>query len=261
MLSREISVDGDSVSVFGIRFLRRGYPAARDRLSDGGFMVVPSAPSLVPAETDEYYYRALKASDFAIPDSGFMVLMLRLFYRVRLVRLSGLEFLANYLRDLAGNADPGLYMVEPSTEDHAANQEYLHRQGVKYDPAACYIAPLYTETALRDDKLLQDIEARRPAVVLINLGGGVQERVGYFLKQHLSYQPAIICTGAAIAFLSGRQVQIPAWADFLYLGWLFRSFSNPRRFIPRYFYGLRLVPLLMSCSLSRDSNSKVASGD
>ena len=192
-------------------------------------------------------------------DSGFMVLILRLLYRVRMVRLSGLEFLANYLRDLAGDADPGLYMVEPTAEDHAANQKYLHRLGVKYDPAACYIAPLYTETALRDDKLLQDIEARRPAVVLINLGGGIQERVGYFLKRHLSYQPAIICTGAAIAFLSGRQVQIPMWADFLYLGWLFRSFSNPRRFIPRYVYGLRLVPLLLACSLSRDSDSKVAS--
>ena len=49
---------------------------------------------------------------------------------------------------------------------------------------------------------------------------------------------------AAIAFLSGDQVRIPVWADKFYLGWLFRSFSEPKRFVPRYLDAFKLYPLM-----------------
>ncbi|HAF58450.1 MAG TPA: hypothetical protein DCL00_02575, partial [Opitutae bacterium] len=83
-----------------------------------------------------------------------------------------------------------------------------------------------------------------PGSVFIQLGGGVQERLGIYLKENLSYKPSIYCTGAALAFLSGQQVKIPRWADRLYLGWLFRCFFKPSVFIPRYTKALRLLMLL-----------------
>jgi hypothetical protein len=113
---------------------------------------------------------------------------------------------------------------------------------------------------------------------MINLGGGVQERLGLYLRDELAkigkaqsgksealsangqdsdtfalgslpsaapaYRPALICTGAAIAFLSNRQVNIPPWADRLFLGWLMRSLSEPTKFVPRYWHSLRLAALL-----------------
>jgi UDP-N-acetyl-D-mannosaminuronic acid transferase (WecB/TagA/CpsF family) len=72
----------------------------------------------------------------------------------------------------------------------------------------------------------------------------VQERLGYFLRNRLSFRPAILCVGAAIAFLSGRQVGIPVWADRLMLGWLFRILSDPVTFIPRFWKSIRLAGLL-----------------
>jgi UDP-N-acetyl-D-mannosaminuronic acid transferase (WecB/TagA/CpsF family) len=57
--------------------------------------------------------------------------------------------------------------------------------------------------------------------------------------------PAIHCIGAAIAFLSGDQVNIPAWADKYFLGWAFRSFSEPRRYIPRYWQARKLLGLML----------------
>jgi UDP-N-acetyl-D-mannosaminuronic acid transferase (WecB/TagA/CpsF family) len=98
---------------------------------------------------------------------------------------------------------------------------------------------------MEDRELLEQIEKSRSAFVVINLGGGVQERLGHYLRVNLSYRPAIICTGAAIAFLSGRQANIPPWADRLILGWLFRCFRDPRRFVPRYWKALRLAPMLI----------------
>ena len=76
------------------------------------------------------------------------------------------------------------------------------------------------------------------------IGGGVQERLGYALKQQLSFRPGILCLGAAIAFLSGGQAAIPPWADRLMLGWLFRIVFSPRRYFPRYWAALKLIPLI-----------------
>lgn len=251
MLSRNIDVTDKYVWIFGIKFLKGGYPEVQQKLAGGGFMVVPSAPSLVPINADDYYYQALKESDFAIPDSGLMVLILKIFFGIRLERVSGLEFLTEYLAHLSGRDHGGIFLVEPTPEDHEANQRYLYGIGVRYRPEDYYVAPIYRGTVIRDFDLLKRIESARPSVVLINLGGGVQERIGYFLKENLSYKPAIICTGAAIAFLSGRQVEIPMWADFFYLGWLYRCFSNPSRFIPRYLGSLKLIPMLLSCTVSK----------
>lgn len=80
--------------------------------------------------------------------------------------------------------------------------------------------------------------------VTSTVGGGTQERLGLYLKSHLTYLPAIHCIGAAIAFLSGDQVHMPEWADRFYLGWLFRCLSSPQRYVPRYWSAMQFVPLL-----------------
>jgi UDP-N-acetyl-D-mannosaminuronic acid transferase (WecB/TagA/CpsF family) len=98
--------------------------------------------------------------------------------------------------------------------------------------------------SIEDSKLIERLQILRPQHVVITVGGGTQERLGLYIKRHLDYLPAIHCIGAAIAFLSGDQVRIPNWADRLYLGWLFRCLSSPRRFIPRYWSAPQLIPLI-----------------
>jgi N-acetylglucosaminyldiphosphoundecaprenol N-acetyl-beta-D-mannosaminyltransferase len=51
-------------------------------------------------------------------------------------------------------------------------------------------------------------------------------------------------SGAAIAFLSGGQANIRPWVDKLMLGWLARCLHEPRKFVPRYLRGVRLIPIL-----------------
>ena len=97
---------------------------------------------------------------------------------------------------------------------------------------------------IADPVLLAVLNENRPRYVLINIGGGVQEKLGYYLSENLDYRPAIICTGAALAFLSGQQVPIPTWADRYYLGWLLRCVRSPRKFIPRYGRAIRLVSVI-----------------
>ena len=96
-----------------------------------------------------------------------------------------------------------------------------------------------------DAALLERLERLRPKHVIVTIGGGKQEQLGLFLRRGLDYVPSIHCIGAAIAFLSGDQVHIPIWADRFYMGWLFRSISEPKRYLPRYWDARKLFRLML----------------
>jgi len=107
----------------------------------------------------------------------------------------------------------------------------------------CYVAPRYG-LEIEDRNLLSLLEQNRPSQLIIAIGSGAQEKLGYYLRENLPYRPAIHCTGAALGFVTGEQVPIPDWADRLYLGWFLRLITQPRSFIPRLSRGLELPRLI-----------------
>jgi UDP-N-acetyl-D-mannosaminuronic acid transferase (WecB/TagA/CpsF family) len=242
--------------ILGIRFYIGPMDGLLTLTKQGGLIVVPSAPVLTRLMDDAAHREAVEGGDFAITDSGFMVLLWLAFQRERLIRISGLRFIRALLQEPAFKSPGNSFWVMPTPADAVANRDWLNTQGFRLTADDCYLAPQYARVGpLKDEALLALIKERRPQFVMLNLGGGVQERLGFYLRNALlqteggrqtsaPYRPTIICTGAAIAFLSGRQTGIPVWADRLMLGWLLRSLSNPRQFLPRYWQSLRLVPLL-----------------
>jgi UDP-N-acetyl-D-mannosaminuronic acid transferase (WecB/TagA/CpsF family) len=233
----------DERQILGINFYVGDVQGVFDRLAGGGLLVVPAAPALQDVAHNQEYREALINADVAIADSAFMVLLWNWMQGDSIPRLSGLK----YLRELLHRADvrkPGnTFWVMAGNESARKNLAWLKLQGIEVPPEYVYNAPMYG-SAIEDRQVLDTLGVLRPNHVVITVGGGTQERLGLYLKRNLDYLPAIHCIGAAIAFLSGDQVRIPKWADRLYLGWLFRCVSSPRKFIPRYLSARRLVPLL-----------------
>jgi UDP-N-acetyl-D-mannosaminuronic acid transferase (WecB/TagA/CpsF family) len=161
-----------------------------------------------------------------------------------LTRISGLKLLRALLagNDLAraGNS----VWIMPSERETEVNLAWLQKNNHAVTRHDCFVAPFYGPGAIVDPELLAFVEARRPHYIVVNLGGGVQERLGYYLRTQLSYRPSIVCVGAAIAFITGLQADIPVWADAWGLGWLFRCLHAPAKFLPRYWKALRLVGIL-----------------
>jgi UDP-N-acetyl-D-mannosaminuronic acid transferase (WecB/TagA/CpsF family) len=132
----------------------------------------------------------------------------------------------------------------PSEYEMNVNLTWLNERGYPVVKEESYVAPMYPKGPISDPAILNWVEAHQPRYIIINLGGGVQERLGYYLQQNLSYRPSIICVGAAVAFLTGIQAYIPNWADAWGLGWLFRCLHSPTKFIPRYWKALQLISIL-----------------
>ena len=189
------------------------------------------------------YRESLLNADLAITDSAFMVLIWNKLQRVSIRRLSGLEYLRELLLEPDVREPGNTLWIMAGPVSARRNLDWLAGQGITIPGDHVYMAPMYGKV-IDDGPLLERLNGLRPQHVIVTIGGGNQERLGLYLKRNLEYLPAIHCIGAAIAFLSGDQVNIPVWADKYYLGWLFRSLSEPKRYVPRYWDARKLFALM-----------------
>ncbi len=235
----------DTHRILGVDFFDGSAKDAIEIMRRGGLLVVPSAPTLKDLDRNPDYRDSILNADLAITDSAFMVLIWNRLQSRPIKRLSGLE----YIRELILQPDvrqPGNTLwIMASPISAQRNLAWLEEQGITVPEDYVYLAPMYPSGPLADPLLLERLNRLRPEHIIITVGGGTQERLGLYLKRNLDYRPAIHCIGAAIAFLSGDQVSIPVWADKFYLGWLIRSFSEPKRYIPRYWEARGLLALML----------------
>ena len=232
--------------VLGVNFFNGSLIESLSISKEGGLIVAPSGPGLASDLTNcSVYARALFEADLVLPDSGLMCLWQKWIKFEPINRISGLKFLQTYLEDKS-NPSNSSYWVMPDQTQAKANQLWLSQNMNWMVPEnEIYIAPIYNKTGdVEDLVLLEKIREAKPKTIFIQVGGGVQERLGLFLKNNLKYRPTILCTGAALAFMSGEQVRIPQWADRFYFGWLLRCLFAPSIYIPRYLKAFRLLYLL-----------------
>jgi exopolysaccharide biosynthesis WecB/TagA/CpsF family protein len=242
------------VRILGLDFFEGTVSDAVDRaLTSRGLIVAPSGTCFTRLRRDPVYRTAMTEADLILPDSGLMVSLWASKRSQRLNRISGLAFLTELLGRPSFRKDPSVVWVLPNELDRNKALAWLQTHDFPTTASECYVAPMY-EKIVEDPVLLDRIEGARPNHIVVALSGGVQEKLGFYLRNGAAHRPAIHCIGGALGFVTGYQVSIPAWADRLFLGWLFRLVSNPRRFIPRALsafalpgmirkYGERLPPM------------------
>src|SRR5262245_17947921 len=217
--------------------------AVKSMVRHGGFLIAPSGTCFARLREDEQYRRAVLAADVPIADSGLMVVLCRLSRREAPYRISGLKYLKQLLAALKSAGTGEIFWILPSLDAKQKLTEWSRREALPTSDENCYVAPRYG-TEVVDSILVALIEQRRPTQVVIGIGSGAQEKLGHYLRENLSYRPAIHCIGAALGFLTGDQTAIPDWVDRVFLGWLWRLFAQPGTFVPRLSRGLELPWLL-----------------
>ena len=231
--------------ILGIPFFNDSPAAAVQTMAtDGGLLVAPSGTCFDRFMTDGDYRRAVLSADVVLPDSGAMVALWRLSQSRSLQRISGLAYLHELFKGPALRHDESACWVLPHERSLSKLLAWSQRSGIAVQTGDCYLAPMYGR-AVEDERLLAFLEHRRPRHVIVAIGAGAQEKLGLFLRDRMSFRPAISCIGGALGFVTGDQVAIPDWADRYYLGWALRLFRNPRVFIPRLAKAAALPALLV----------------
>ncbi|MCP3979802.1 MAG: WecB/TagA/CpsF family glycosyltransferase [bacterium] len=250
----------ETIEFAGIRFWNASCDELLRRLDrSGGVLMVPAAPALCSFEHDALYIRALREADYTVADSAYFALLMVLARRRRVSRISGLQVMERFLARDESAAVPArsrrILWVVPDVDERKRMTSWLETNGFDAAHQGYYEAPFYRHDAdFDDDALIEAIEAHGARWVVLCIGGGKQEKLGFRLRERLGSGSGIpiLCTGAAMAFFTGGQAGIPRWADRLFLGWFFRILHDPRRFAGRYLQALRL-PLVLRRLSKRQS--------
>ena len=211
-----------------------------------GLVVLPSGPGLSTIYTDKIYHRSIQNADIALFDSGYFVLLLRLFKGIKISKFSGYKFLKSFFIFYKNKT---IFCIETDKRSANINKKYLKKFNIDLKNKQ-YVAPFYKKKSyIVDNSLLKILKKEKPKIILINLGGGIQEILGSYIKDNLNYKPLIICSGAAISYFTKQQAPMNNLFDTLYLGWLIRCIFNPKIFIPRYLSAFKLVFNVWNCKI------------
>ena len=208
-------------------------------ISKKGYFVFPAAPALASIKSSKNYYKALLKADAVFFDSGFFVILLKIFKGINVDKFSGFKFLNLFFDYIKNDNKKSILCIDPNKIHSDANKNFLKKLGVKKIDS--YIAPNYILNDIKDKRLLKKIKKIKPDFIITNIGGGIQEILGMYISNKINKKSLIICTGGAIAFFTGKQAPINFLIDKFYLGWFIRLIFNPIIFSKRYIKALELL--------------------
>jgi N-acetylglucosaminyldiphosphoundecaprenol N-acetyl-beta-D-mannosaminyltransferase len=219
--------------VLGISFFTGTVDEAVERHGrNGGYVVIPAAPALIKLNYDEEYRRAMQNADLAIADSGLLVLLWKFAMGRKLRNISGITYFKQLFEHGGVQTGETVFWVFASSVAKEKAVAWLGERGLGVDDRDCFVT-VDPPSSSRDYAVLVKIEERKQKHIVIAMAGGGQEKLALYLRDYLRYRPSIHCIGAALAFVSGEERAIPAWAERRHLGWLLRLLAQPRMFFPR----------------------------
>ncbi len=145
---------------------------------------------------------------------------------------------ADWVWDLAGlieAAGHSVYLLgsEPGVTDEAATR--LRRAYPDLEVAGFHHGYFELGSA-HDERVIEDINAKRPDIVLVGMGSPKQE---LWVQQnaHRLDTDVLWTVGALFDYVSGRVPRAPAWLADNGLEWIFRLAIEPNRMWRRYLLG------------------------
>ena len=171
---------------------------------------------------------------------------LRILKNISVKKFSGYLFLKLLFNQFKKNKNIKILSVDPNSELSTNNKLFFTNLGIPRNKLFNYISPIYNELKIKDKKLLEIANNLKPDFIILNLGGGVQEILGFYLKKNLKKKTKIICTGAAISFFTKDQAPINQIFDKFFLGWLIRILFKPSVFLPRYLKSFKLFQIVLN---------------
>jgi N-acetylglucosaminyldiphosphoundecaprenol N-acetyl-beta-D-mannosaminyltransferase len=92
----------------------------------------------------------------------------------------------------------------------------------------------FEQSATQNDRILADVAAARPDVLIVGFGAPKQELWVHRHRDAIQAKVAL-CVGATIDFIAGEKRRAPVWMRRSGLEWMHRVATEPKRLSGRYF--------------------------
>ena len=100
-------------------------------ITKNGLFVFPAVPALATINNSNQYYKSIQRADFVFFDSGFFVLLLKIFKNIKVHKFSGYKFLNLFFVYLKKNKKKKLFCIDPNIKFSNSNNLYIKNLGVK----------------------------------------------------------------------------------------------------------------------------------
>jgi N-acetylglucosaminyldiphosphoundecaprenol N-acetyl-beta-D-mannosaminyltransferase len=250
------------IEILGVKFNSVHKKNAIDLLeqflysSTGHTVFTPNPEFLVKAHHDPYFKKVLNSSDLNICDGAGT----QIASRGKLQRITGVDFMMD-LCALAERDKKSVYIIgalyipkkmKESTVVIEKTQQILknifpHLKIVGWHPGPKIIERKDGSLDLPisdNQKILDDIQQKKPDILLVAFGMGKQEK---WIYENLDKLPSVriaMGVGGSFDFISGCIPRAPKWMRKVGFEWLFRFVQEPKRFL-RIWNAVVVFPLLI----------------
>lgn len=226
-----------TVKIFGINIFRHDRAEAFRLVSNwkssdqAGYACFVNVHSLTTSVTQPALQAALNGATFAFPDGMPIVWTSRIYGQAVPERISGPDFMAEFLRIHPGETFGFI-------GGRAGQAESIGKRfGVRTIAYCPPFRPFSAENAYEDLDLFNKIAGKSgfppPKYIWVCLGAPKQEK-WMQLNQNRAPGCFFFGVGAALDFLSGEKKRSPRWIQYAGFEWLHRLFQEPRRLGTRY---------------------------
>ena len=223
--------------------------------SDSFHHVVTLNPEMVMlAEEDELFRKAIATAEIRVPDGSGLIWArwylrsstwnlwssLFAFLRQPVERVTGVEAIME-LSSMAQQKNASVYLLGGTNSQVGKTAALLKKE---FPKLVMFTSPDHLFDIRGSDTVLSDIQAKKPAILLVAYGAPKQ---AYWIARHRKALPSVriaVGVGGAFAILSEERPRAPKWLRQMNIEWLWRLILEPKR-LPRIYNATILFPMLM----------------
>jgi N-acetylglucosaminyldiphosphoundecaprenol N-acetyl-beta-D-mannosaminyltransferase len=195
-------------------------------------VVTPNIDHIVRAYHNHHLKELYVNADLCINDSRVLSFLLKSFFYITLPAVPGSDLTRKLLTSTAIN-NRTIAIVGGDI----LQIEKLKLEVIKNDKVIVkHINPPmnFYGDEVKISHVLDFIQASNADFIFLAIGSPQQEIIAHRVKLLLN-KGVILCVGASIDYLTGKERRAPIWMQRLYMEWFFRFLQSPQKRFKRYF--------------------------
>ena len=195
------------------------------------YVCIANAHMLVEAYKDSTFANIVNNAKIITPDGMPLTWAVRMFYKIKQDRISGMDLLPALLTQAVLLKLP-VFFYGGTSQMLDKTKSYLNENFHGIKVAGTYSPPFGKTTVEEENKIVEIINASGAAFVFVVLGCPKQERWMASMKERIN--AVMIGVGGALPVMIRMQKRAPSWMQYSGLEWFYRFLLEPRRLFKRY---------------------------